>query len=1025
MSATTTVGPVSGIDYAALITGLTAVDQVGITAITNRLSKLNTQDTALTTLNTLVTGLKISSASFLSSAIFRATQTNSANPGVLTATGGIGSPTGNYSFSVQRLASASQQVTQGFADSTTALNLSGTFTVQSGGGLLDDALSLTKLNGGNGVARGSIRITDGSGASTLVDLSSAVDVNDVVSAINSASGVSVTAKIDGDHLALTDTSGGAGALKVANTGGSTTAADLGLTGTSSGGVLTGTSLTKINASTSLNSLNDGNGVRAIGGVDFTVTGAGGPFSVSLNGAKTIGDVIKDINTAGSPAGVTAAVSADGNGITLTDSGGGPISVTASGSSLAAYDLGLLGSSAGGTLTGDRITSQLSGPLLKDLNGGNQGAGSTLPTFGTITVAGTTVDLTNARSLQDVINGINGANTGVTAAVNSYGTGITLSSSGSGTFSVADGTGNLASFLHIAGTSSTTATGSQITSGNLRLRYISNNTLLSSLNAGAGVTAGKILVSDGTNSQTVDLTGKNITSIGDVIDQINKSGLQVKASINSTGDGILLTQTGGTGTASVSEVNGGNTASQLGILGTFKSGKLDGTFQKTVTVSTTDTLSDIATKINDLGIGAAASVINDGSAGTPYRLSISSKNSGQAGRIVFDGSGAGLETTSLVKGQDAVVLYGGSSNGTGGLLTTSSKNSISGLIPSLTLNLTGVGTTTVSVTNDTSKITTAVQGFVDSYNKVVQNIADATKFDQNNPANNGVLFGNSTVQQVQEALGAFVNQSYSGYGSITSLADVGITVGQDGTLSLDTDKLSTVLATNPTDIQKLFTTNVAATAGGATSITSATALSTLGGGSSFPAGNITLTDDKGVAHNIDLSSATTIGDVLSAINNLSNSTGITASINGTTLGGIVLTDTSNGTLTPSISDVGTGTTASFLHLKGNFSNGTLDGEFPPTLPTSAVKGIGATLSDLVTRFSDAHTGILFDASSALQAQELQLTKQQDALSTLLASKKQLLLTQFANLESTIAGLQAQGTAISSLANSTSTSSGSKK
>ena len=437
-----------------LITGLTGVDQVGINAITNRLTKLNTQDNALTTLNTLVTGLKISSASFLSSAIFRATSTNSANPGVLSATGGIGSPTGNYSFSVQRLAAASQQVTQGFSDSTTPLGLSGNFTVQTGGGRLDDVASLTQLNGGSGVARGSIRITDGSGASSVIDLSGAVNVNDVISAINSASGVSVTAKLDGDHLTLADNSGGAGAPKVANIGGTTTAADLGLTGTSAGGTLTGTSLTKINASTSINSLNDGNGIRAFGNnsVDFTITGSGGPFSVSLSGAKTIGDVIKDINSSGSSAGVTAAVSSDGNSITLTDSGGGPISVAANGSSLAAYDLGIPGNSASGTLTGDRITSQLSGPLLKDLNGGNQGTGSTLPTFGTINVNGTPVDLTNARSLQDVITGINNSGSGVTAAINDSGTGITLSSGAAGTFNISDGTGNLASFLGIAGTS---------------------------------------------------------------------------------------------------------------------------------------------------------------------------------------------------------------------------------------------------------------------------------------------------------------------------------------------------------------------------------------------------------------------------------------------------------------------------------------------------------------------------------------------------------------------------------------------
>ena len=120
-------------------------------------------------------------------------------------------------------------------------------------------------------------------------------------------------------------------------------------------------------------LNDGLGVRNAGILfDFSITGAGGPVSVSLNGATTVGDVISKINAAGQTAGISAAVSSDGTGITLTDSGGGPVTVASLNASLAANDLGILGSSASGTLTGDRIASGLQGPLLKNLNGGWQG-----------------------------------------------------------------------------------------------------------------------------------------------------------------------------------------------------------------------------------------------------------------------------------------------------------------------------------------------------------------------------------------------------------------------------------------------------------------------------------------------------------------------------------------------------------------------------------------------------------------------------------------------------------------------------
>ncbi len=907
MSVTSTIGPISGINYGNLITGLTATDQAAIDAITTQTNTLESQSSAFTDLATLMTGLKVSSASFASSAIFRAAAATVANPSILNATAGIGTSVGNYSFNVQRLASASQQVTQGFADANnTPLGLSGTITLQTGGGDLNNVASLSSLNGGSGIARGTIRLTDAAGDSGLIDLSQAVDINDVVNDINSSTSVDVTAKIANDHLVLTDNSGGSGKLTVANAGGTTTASDLGIAGSVTG-TLTGSSLTKLSASTNLNSLNDGNGVRTAGLLsDFSITGAAGSVNVSLNTAKTVGDVIKAINTAGQASGITAAISADGSGITLTDSGGGPVSVTAQNGSLAAYDLGILGTGTGGTLTGDRVASSLTGPLLRDLNGGNQGqTGEVLPQPGTITINGQTVDLTSARSLTDVISAINNSGQGITAALDDSGTGLTLSSAAP-SFTIADGTGNLASFLHIAGTSAASATGSQISSGDLRERYISQNSLLSSLNGGAGIKPGSIVVTDGTGaSQTIDLSSSNITTIGDVISKINNSGLAITAGINSTGDGILLTQTSGTLAAKVQEVGGGGTAASLGIAGTFANNQLNGSFQDSVTILATDKLSDIASKINKANPGVSASIINDGSGATPFRLSITSRNSGTAGQVIFNGAPAGLSTTSLIQGQNAVVVYGGNASGTGGLVSTSSTNNITGLVPGLSLNLTGVGTTSVSVTNDTSQITTAVQGFVDSYNQVVNDIATVTNFDPNNATNNGVLFGDPTIQQVQEALGSFVTQKYSGVGALTNLSSVGITVGQDGTLTLNNSALTSALSASGGDVSSLFTTNIAAVASDFT-------------------------------------------------------------------------------------------------------------KTPPVAASPAVKGIGATLSDLIDRFTDAQTGLLFQTTDSISTQEQQLQSRQSDLNALLVLKKNNLVQTFANLEVTISQLQSQGSALSNFA-----------
>jgi flagellar capping protein FliD len=159
-------------------------------------------------------------------------------------------------------------------------------------------------------------------------------------------------------------------------------------------------------------------------------------------------------------------------------------------------------------------------------------------------------------------------------------------------------------------------------------------------------------------------------------------------------------------------------------------------------------------------------------------------------------------------------------------------------------------------------------------------------------------------------------------------------------------------------------------------------------------------------------------VISAINTATGGK-VTAGINSTDDGLLLLQV--GGTGNASVSEVDGGTTAAALNIKGTFTNGKLDGELPPTLPSSAVFGIGATLSNLVTRFSDAQTGVLFDTSTALESEETQLTSQQTSLTTLLNDKKNVLSAQFANLETTIANLQSQGSAIAGISSTTSSSS----
>jgi len=105
--------------------------------------------------------------------------------------------------------------------------------------------NLSDLNGGSGVDNGTIEITDRSGATAEIDLSSATSVQDIIDAINASAAISVTAstKADGSGLLLQDTSGGSGVFEVRDVGASTTAADLGLAQSVSAQTLYGDSVT--------------------------------------------------------------------------------------------------------------------------------------------------------------------------------------------------------------------------------------------------------------------------------------------------------------------------------------------------------------------------------------------------------------------------------------------------------------------------------------------------------------------------------------------------------------------------------------------------------------------------------------------------------------------------------------------------------------------------------------------------------------------------------------------------------------
>lgn len=822
----TGVGLASGLDINSIVSQLMELNAKPRDNLKTLNETLTKQQTAITELGTYLLSTQYIADNLGKEDLFNKRTATSSNSNALGAVV-TGTPAkGTYVYTPLQTAQAQQYLSSGVSSTSQALG-GGSIRFRYGDNV-ERSTELNLINGGAGFTRGKIRITDRSGTSAQIDLSTAQSLEDVLEAINGNTTINVTARAEGDRIQLIDNTGQTiSNLKVQEVSGGKTAASLGLSGVNvASDTAQGEDLLRLTRQTSLDALNDGSGVArnaalpditytlrdgSTGLIDFSALQTDGSTSDT---ERTLGDLLDTINAV-APTKLKAEIAADGKRLVLTDltTGTGSFSLSSKFDSPALQDLGLDGTAVNGVLTGRRLMGGLQGVLLSSLNGG-QGLGQ-LGTLQLTDRSGATasVDLSGTETLQDVLGRINAAGLGITAAINDARTGIQLTDTTGASASnliVASGDATkTAEALQVATNADTTA----VNSGDLHLQVIAENTLLSSINGGGGVAAGKIRIADSVGAQkTIDLSASSITTIGDVLKAINRSGLKVVAEINDTGDGIRLRDTGGGSKAlTVAEVSTGTTAAGLHLLGGSKPVEIDGTVQQvidgsvtcTVTLDADDTFQDLQDKINKIG-GVTATTFNDGSS-QPYRLSLTSNRSGAAGRMVVDTSGLGLDFAETVEARDALLVNGRVSDVSSSVLVRSSSNKFTNVLSGVTLEVKDGSSSpvTVSITDSDTDLVTNVQAFVTNYNKFRSKLADDTKYDASTNTKS-VLTGDSTALRLETETSDLLSKRYFGVGSIQSLAEVGITIADDGQLSFDSATLKEKYAADPEAVKEFFT-----------------------------------------------------------------------------------------------------------------------------------------------------------------------------------------------------------------------------
>jgi flagellar hook-associated protein 2 len=156
-----------------------------------------------------------------------------------------------------------------------------------------------------------------------------------------------------------------------------------------------------------------------------------------------------------------------------------------------------------------------------------------------------------------------------------------------------------------------------------------------------------------------------------------------------------------------------------------------------------------------------------------------------------------------------VLFYGGGDVANAIVATSSSNTFDSIVPGLRINAVSASTNpvTISVANNTGAVMEAAKKFVTAFNDAVGRIDLQTRYDEETNRG-GPLLGDGTALNVRSTLYRLVDgRSQNVASRYSRLADVGLSVGSEGKLVLNEERLTRALAEDPASVEALFTARV--------------------------------------------------------------------------------------------------------------------------------------------------------------------------------------------------------------------------
>lgn len=341
-------------------------------------------------------------------------------------------------------------------------------------------------------------------------------------------------------------------------------------------------------------------------------------------------------------------------------------------------------------------------------------------------------------------------------------------------------------------------------------------------------------------------------------------------------------------------------------------------------------------------------------------------------------------------QDAIFTYNG-------VTMKRSSNTVTDLAVgmTLTLNNTTTSNATIKITQNTDDIKSGLQSFIESYNSVALKIGDLTTYDTDTKTA-ATFTGQSEITSILSSLNSVLNkQDAQG----RSLADLGVERSENGTISLNTSTLTTMLQNNASEVEEIlkgsttYTPSVYKTTSSVTSTTQ-----TLASGdlqiNGIDIGSLELSGGTAQA-NAEL--------LIAAINTKTTQTGVTASTDGN--GHLILKD-------PKGNDISLTTTSNGALLTGLTSSAKED-YIAARGSSTKVNGFFADLNNVLGSLISGNSSTLELFKASLVSDAKTETDNRAKIVAQLNTRYETMATKFASYDSLINKYNQMGSTLTTM------------